>query len=358
MTEIDSTGAAVRGGAHYKRRDPPYTSLNTTKYMEDSILFMQWAMNTLQHEHPAPAVVDEATSPSLQPLPEASYAAETVQESLITAAHAHAAATGWSSRDTTTRGGHVLTNSAWHAAPTGGSSGSGTNNLPVNWNFSAVSAELASDGTPETPIFTTKRGLPELAAYGSPMPLIRRAGLKSTGSTPTSSAPYAHDHIIAERKRREKINQRFVELSAVIPGLKKMDKATILSDATRYVKELREKLNARDAGGVVIRSSGTVVLVKRPCYAPPDDEEGAPLWAPAAVRKPLPEIDVQLSGNNVMVRVLCENGKGVVARVLAEVEDLHLSIVDASVIPFPACALNITITAKVGLSLFLSLQFD
>jgi hypothetical protein len=135
-----------------------------------------------------------------------------------------------------------------------------------------------------------------------------------------------------------------------------MDKATILSDATRYVKELREKLSARDdaAGVVISRSSGTVVLVKKPCYSPPDDEEGA--RAPAVVGKPLPEIDAQLSGNNVMVRVLCENGKGVAARVLAEVEDLHLSIVDANVIPSPACALNITITAKVGLSCLLSLS--
>jgi hypothetical protein len=30
------------------------------------------------------------------------------------------------------------------------------------------------------------------------------------------------DHIIAERRRREKINQRFIELSTVIPGLKKV----------------------------------------------------------------------------------------------------------------------------------------
>ena len=33
---------------------------------------------------------------------------------------------------------------------------------------------------------------------------------------------YAQDHIIAERKRREKINRRFIKLSAVIPNLKKV----------------------------------------------------------------------------------------------------------------------------------------
>jgi hypothetical protein len=33
---------------------------------------------------------------------------------------------------------------------------------------------------------------------------------------------YAQDHIIAERKRREKINHHFIELSTVIPDLKKV----------------------------------------------------------------------------------------------------------------------------------------
>ncbi|KAG2540294.1 hypothetical protein PVAP13_9NG541400 [Panicum virgatum] len=271
--------------------------------MEDySSLFVQWVTNTLELERPAPAVVDDvcgqATTffPSPQPLPEASsYADEMVQKLLITGAHA-AAISSWSSTDTThDSGGRVL--APRHQAVEGEGHGP------------------PGDGTPETAA-ATARGMPEQAAYGSLTPPIRRAGLKSTGSKSSSSAPYTHDHIMAERKRREKIKQLFVELSAVIPGLKKMDKATILSEAMMYVKKLQEKLNAWEAvSGVVLE-------------------------------EPLPEIEVQLSGNDVMVRVLCENGKGVVARVLAEVEDLHLSIVGASVMPSPVCTLSITITAK------------
>jgi hypothetical protein len=37
-----------------------------------------------------------------------------------------------------------------------------------------------------------------------------------------SSASCTPDHIVAERKRREKINKRLIELSTVIPGLKKV----------------------------------------------------------------------------------------------------------------------------------------
>ncbi|KAJ6315266.1 hypothetical protein OIU78_018702 [Salix suchowensis] len=52
----------------------------------------------------------------------------------------------------------------------------------------------------------------------------------------------SQDHIIAERKRREKLSQRFIALSAVVPGLKKMDKASVLGDAIKYLKQLQDKV--------------------------------------------------------------------------------------------------------------------
>ncbi|WJX60586.1 hypothetical protein P8452_45777 [Trifolium repens] len=52
----------------------------------------------------------------------------------------------------------------------------------------------------------------------------------------------AQDHIIAERKRREKISQQFIALSALIPDLKKMDKASVLGDAITHVKQLQEQV--------------------------------------------------------------------------------------------------------------------
>jgi len=60
--------------------------------------------------------------------------------------------------------------------------------------------------------------VPKMTQHVSPP--ARRASAKISASS--SSAPYSQDHIIAERKRREKINQRFIELSTVIPGLKKV----------------------------------------------------------------------------------------------------------------------------------------
>ncbi|CAN6287273.1 unnamed protein product [Urochloa humidicola] len=327
---------------------------------EDSNLFMQWAMDTLRHEleRPAAAVNDacsEATFfPSLRALREASHAEEMVQE-LIAAAPA----SSWSSGDTTdgssgggnnsAGGAAAMDHDAWPPTPSSARPrrAPSSNPSPVSWNFGAAAALPGSDGMLAAAEAAPARSLPDIVCRSPP---TRRAGVKSAGSM---AAPYAQDHIIAERKRREKINQRFIELSTVIPGLKKMDKATILSDATKYVKELQEKLKDLEAGGSNGRSVETVVLVKRPCLhaaAAAPDGDGSPLSASSgtpAERKQLPEIEARFSEKSVMVRITCENGKGVAVKVLAEVEELRLSIIHANVMPFPAGTLIITVTAKV-----------
>ncbi|VAI00920.1 unnamed protein product [Triticum turgidum subsp. durum] len=275
--------------------------------MDDLALFMEWAMDSLEQEHPDPVVVvsgdsGDAAFPSLQALREQRL----VFEELITGANP--ASSGSSGETTDGSGGY------------GG-------------NFSSPAA-MEHDVWPLSPNSA------------------RAAARSPTGTGPVSSGPpYAQDHIMAERKRREKINQRFIELSTVIPGLKKMDKATILSDATRHVKELQEKIKALEAAtGRGSRSIETVVLVKKPCYAAVADENGSPSSASSgapASRNPLPEIEVRFSETGVMVRILCAAAKGVVVRVLSEVEEgLHLTVTHANVMPFTACTVIITITAK------------
>ncbi|XP_062211997.1 transcription factor bHLH18-like [Phragmites australis] len=339
--------------------------------MEDSSQFMQWAMSTLQHDHspgtPAAACDDGGdTFSSLQLFD--GYSASLLNSMVPgepPAREGHRATNSWSSGDTDSGNGggsasvtamerdgrSPSQNSVKCAAPPS-SAGSGTNK-PLTWNFNSASALLSNEAVPNSAAAARAAndggGVPQMMQH-RPTPM-RRASAKGSGSS--SSAPYAQDHIIAERKRREKINERFIELSTVIPGLKKMDKATILSDATRYVKELQEKLKTLQDGGNKGQSIESTVLVKRPCIEAPDDEDGRPpSYAPAAPKvaatsSALPEIEARISEERyVMLRIHCTDAKGVLVRVLAEVEGLHLSITHANVMLFPACTLIITITAK------------
>ncbi|CAI9099072.1 OLC1v1035841C1 [Oldenlandia corymbosa var. corymbosa] len=61
---------------------------------------------------------------------------------------------------------------------------------------------------------------------------------KSVGRTPLQ----AKYHVIAERKRREKLSGRFRDLAAMLPGLEKLDKSSIIEGAINRLKELEKRL--------------------------------------------------------------------------------------------------------------------
>jgi hypothetical protein len=216
--------------------------------MEDSSLFMQWALSTLLHEHghpPPPASGDAGVlhhfSSSL--LPELGYS-PSLMSSMVPeeppAREGHRATGRCSSGDTDSGSASVTALerdgrspsqiSAMYAAPRSSSGGA---TQPVSWNFSAASARPSRRESMRNSVTTDHDGGVPLMVQESPRP-TRRTSERSAGSP--SSAPCVQHHILAERKRREKINQRFIELSTVIPGLKKVSNnfsctSTAISDA-------------------------------------------------------------------------------------------------------------------------------
>ncbi|KXG25462.1 hypothetical protein SORBI_3007G182900 [Sorghum bicolor] len=54
-------------------------------------------------------------------------------------------------------------------------------------------------------------------------------------------------HVEAERQRREKLNRRFCDLRATVPTVSRMDKASLLADATAYIAELRGRVEQLEA---------------------------------------------------------------------------------------------------------------
>jgi hypothetical protein len=50
----------------------------------------------------------------------------------------------------------------------------------------------------------------------------KNQNLETKTSQTKRSRAHGHDHIMAERKRREKLSQSFIALAALVPNLKKV----------------------------------------------------------------------------------------------------------------------------------------
>ncbi|KAI3895331.1 hypothetical protein MKX03_035832 [Papaver bracteatum] len=158
------------------------------------------------------------------------------------------------------------------------------------------------------------------------------------------------DHVMAERKRREKLNQRFIALSAVVPGLKKMDKASVLGDAIKYIKQLQEKVKLLEEQTTKKTVESVIFMKKTHIFADDiDSSSSSENSVPGSTYgEPLPEIEASASHKNVLIRIHCEKRNGVFVKLLSQIEKLHLSIISSNVIPFDDSSLAITITAQMN----------
>ncbi|KAJ8748386.1 hypothetical protein K2173_003023 [Erythroxylum novogranatense] len=73
-------------------------------------------------------------------------------------------------------------------------------------------------------------------------PKLRYGDSASSFRKGTAQHELSVNHVLAERRRREKLNERFLILRSLVPFVTKMDKASILGDTIEYVKQLRKKV--------------------------------------------------------------------------------------------------------------------
>ncbi|XP_057491450.1 uncharacterized protein LOC130777197 [Actinidia eriantha] len=162
----------------------------------------------------------------------------------------------------------------------------------------------------------------------------------------TRTPSETQDRVIAERKRREKLSQRFIALSAIIPGLKKVNKASVLGDAIKYLKHLQEHVKLLEEQ-INKKSKESVVFVKSSQLSGGDDTSSCNENFDSRMKEVLPEIEARISEKNVLIRVHSEKQKGFAAKLLSEIEKNHLSVVNSSFLPFGQYAMDITVVAQV-----------
>ncbi|GJX22571.1 transcription factor bHLH18-like protein, partial [Tanacetum coccineum] len=157
------------------------------------------------------------------------------------------------------------------------------------------------------------------------------------------------DHMLAERKRREKLSRGFISLSSLLPDLKKMDKATVLEDAANYIQVLECRVKELEGLPYLKTSDMEMdIAAKRPKLSFSDND--CSLYDEANVGANHiphnPEIKVRISGSSVLVRILCQKDYVSLVNAISEMEKLGLSVSSSSALPFTNIALLINIVAK------------
>ncbi|KAF1873602.1 hypothetical protein Lal_00027640 [Lupinus albus] len=157
----------------------------------------------------------------------------------------------------------------------------------------------------------------DLVSVSQKLTQTRKGTSENQSKGTKRSSSHGHDHIIAERKRRENLSQSLIALAALIPGLKKMDKASVLGDAIKYMKDLKERLRLleEESHKRVVES----VVIAR------------------------------VSDNEVLLRIHCIKQKGILVKLLDHIQKLQLFVVNSTVLPFGKNSIiDITIVAKVN----------
>ncbi|XP_027343461.1 transcription factor bHLH18-like [Abrus precatorius] len=188
-----------------------------------------------------------------------------------------------------------------------------------------------------------KRALQNLTFQSKPKPKPTHGPKKNRTDSQTL------DHIMAERKRRQELTERFIALSATIPALKKTDKSSILREAINYVKQLQERVTELEQQNK--RGKDSIIILKRTdLYANNEDNTSSETNSEDCCRtsEMLPDIEARMMENEVLIEIHCEKEDGVELKILEQLENLHLSVTGSSVLPFGNSTLGITIIAQMG----------
>lgn len=127
-----------------------------------------------------------------------------------------------------------------------------------------------------------------------------------------------------------------------------MDKASVLGDAIKYLKQLQERLKVleeHNKNGPVVES---LVMDNKPGVIHESwSDDGS---------ESVSHVDARVLDKDVLIRILCQKQKGVLVKLLEEIQKLHLFVVTSNVLPF-GDSINITIVAKVNKSYCIFLFF-
>ncbi|CAD5196922.1 unnamed protein product [Musa acuminata subsp. malaccensis] len=140
-------------------------------------------------------------------------------------------------------------------------------------------------------------------------------------------------HVLSERKRREKLNEKFLVLRSLIPSVSKVDKASVLDDTIEYLKDLerrvqelescRGSVERRKHFAVAERTSGNEEIMngkRKACDV--DEAETQHNWA---VSKDGPiHVTITMKEKEVSIEMRCPWREHLLLEIIGSMSDLRL----------------------------------
>ncbi|KAJ1399442.1 Myc-type, basic helix-loop-helix [Sesbania bispinosa] len=179
----------------------------------------------------------------------------------------------------------------------------GTNSSPKDAAENALSSHILPfmNSTTVEPVSNMKQG----SVLGS---FKRNHNWKPGTHKKVRSSAETAGHIEAERKRRQKMTQNFIALSAIIPGLKKTDKSYILQEAIKYVNQLQERVRELETENEKINAHS--VMLSKKLIRLPMNEDSTTTSETNFVGdtnrfflEALPEVTARVSEKNVLIAI-------------------------------------------------------